>query len=266
MDSFKGKSALITGASSGIGYEFVKLFAKDGANLIITARSEERLLNIKREIENKHKVSVLVLAKDLSRSEAPEEICNQLGDKGIPVDILVNNAGVGYLGNFSDTDLEKHLKIIQLNILSLVHLTGLLLPSMIENGYGKILNVSSMGGFCGIPLHSVYSATKAFVLTFTESIAIELEGTGVTVTCLCPGPTKTNFFKSAEIENVRYVRYGLMGADKVAKVGFDALKNDKTIAVPGLRNKFFIFMERFIPRKTITKMAKKLHESNSPDI
>ncbi len=260
MDSFKGKYALITGASSGIGYEFVKLFAEDGSNLIIISRNEERLLNIKREIENEHKVNVLVLAKDLSKREAPEEICNQLEDENIPVDILINNAGVGYHGNFSDTDLERQLKMIQLNVLSLVRLTGLLLPSMIKKGYGKILNVASMAGFHGIPLHSIYSATKAFVLNFSESIAYELKGTGITVTCLCPGLTKTNFFKSADMENARLLRFGLMGADKVAKIGFDALRNNKTTVIPGLRNKFIIFLERLSPRKIIIRISKMLHE------
>jgi len=260
MDSFKGKYALITGASSGIGYEFVKLFAKDGSNLIITSRNEERLLNIKREIENEHKVNVLVLAKDLSKREAPEEIYNKLEDENIPVDILVNNAGVGYHGNFSDTDLERQLKMIHLNVLSLVHLTGLLLPSMIKKGYGKILNVASMAGFHGIPLHGVYSATKAFVLNFSESIAYELEGTGIAVTCLCPGLTKTNFFKSADMKNLKLLRFGLMGADKVAKIGFDALRSNKTTVIPGLRNKFAIFLERLSPRKTITRISKMLHE------
>lgn len=260
MDSFKGKYALITGASSGIGYEFVKLFAEDGSNLIIISRNEERLLDIKREIENEHKVNVLVLAKDLSKREAPKEICNQLENENVPVDILVNNAGVGYHGNFSDTDLERQLKMIQLNVLSLVHLTGLLLPLMIKKGYGKILNVASMAGFHGIPLHGVYSATKAFVLTFSESIAYELKGTGITVTCLCPGLTNTNFFKSADMENARLLRFGLMGTDKVAKIGFDALKNNKTTVIAGLRNKFIIFLERLSPRRIITRLSKTLHE------
>jgi len=260
MNSFKGKYALITGASGGIGYEFVKLFAEDGSNLIIISRDEERLLNIKRKIENEHKVNVLVLAKDLSKREAPKEICNQLENENIPVDILVNNAGVGYHGSFSDTDLERQLKMIRLNVLSLVHLTGLLLPSMIKKGYGKILNVASIAGFHGIPLHSVYSATKAFVLTFSESIAYELKGTGITVTCLCPGLTNTNFFESADMKNLKLLRFGLMGADKVAKIGFVALKNNRTTVIAGLRNKFIIFLERLSPRKLITRISKTLHE------
>ncbi len=260
MVCFKEKHVLITGASSGIGYEFVNLFAKDGANLVITSRNERKLINIKNMIEKEYNVKVFTISKDLVRTESPEEIYEQLKKENISIDILVNNAGFGYYGDFSDTDLGRQIDMIQLNVLSLVKLTGLLLPSMIEKGYGKILNVASMAGFQGIPHHNIYSATKAFVLIFSESIAREFEDKGITVTCLCPGPTDTNFFETAGMKSMGFKKFGLMSARKVAKVGFNALKKNKTIAIPGWKNKFVVFLERFIPRIVITKLAGKLHK------
>jgi short-subunit dehydrogenase len=260
MDFFKNKYALITGASSGIGYEFANLFAKDGANIVITARNEKKLLNIKNMIEKEYNVKVFTISKDLVKTESPEEIYEQLKRENISIDILVNNAGFGYLGYFSDTDLGRQIDMIRLNVLSLVKLTGLLLPSMIEKGYGKILNVASIAGFQGMPHHSIYSATKAFVLIFSESITRELEDKGITVTCLCPGPTDTNFFETAGIKSIVFRRFRLMSAREVAKVGFNAIKKNKTIAIPGLKNKLIVFLERFIPRIVIAKLAGKLHK------
>ncbi|MFC1562805.1 SDR family NAD(P)-dependent oxidoreductase [candidate division KSB1 bacterium] len=261
MAYFKGKNVLITGASMGLGYEFVKLFAMDGANLIITARSKSKLLEIKEEIEKKYNADVIVLEKDLIKKEAPEEIFNQLSENNIPVNVLVNNAGFGYYGDFSETDLDRQIDMIRLNVLSLVQLTGLFLPAMIEKGYGKIINVGSIAGFQGIPTHGIYSATKAFVMVFSESIADELEDKGIIVTCLCPGPTKTNFFKTAAIERTKISKFGLMKADKVAKIGYDALKKNKRIVISGTKNRIGIFIERFLSRKFITKLARKINEA-----
>ncbi len=260
MDSFKGRYVLITGASMGIGYEFAKLFAKNGANLVLIARSKDKLLGIKKEIENEYDVNTIVMVKDLITGNAPIEIYNELKEKNINADVLVNNAGFGYYGEFSETDLNRQLDMIRLNVMSLVQLTGLFLPDMIEKEYGKILNVGSIAGFQGIPTHSVYSATKAFVLLFSESIADELEGTGVTVTCLCPGSTVTNFFETAAMKRSRLHKFRLMKADKVAKIGFDALKKNKTIIISGTGNKIAMFLERFLPRKFVTNLAGRVNK------
>jgi len=260
MNSFKGRYVFITGASMGIGYELAKLSAEDGANLVLIARSEDKLLEIKKEIENEYDVNTVVMVKDLIIDNAPMEIYNEIKERNIDIDVLVNNAGFGYYGEFSETDLNRQLDMIRLNVMSLVQLTGLFLPDMIKKGYGKILNIGSIAGFQGIPTHSVYSATKGFVMLFSESIADELEGTGVTVTCLCPGPTVTNFFETATMKRSRLQKFRLMKANKVAKIGFDALKENKTIIISGTGNKIVIFLERFLPRKFVANLAGRINK------
>ena len=252
--------ALITGASSGIGYELAKVLAKDGKNLVIVARSQDKLEELKTEIENKYGTSVRVLPKDLSNPNAPQEIFSELEKDGVNVDVLVNNAGYGVYGMFSETDLREELAMIQVNATSLIHLTKLFLKQMLENKSGWILNVASLCSFLSSPLESVYCASKSLVLHFSEALANELQGTGVTVTCLCPGLAKTEFHKRAHMENTKVAKRKMMDAAAVAEAGYKALKKGKVVVIPGLIFKTAPLFARFAPRNLVTKVVRSQHE------
>jgi len=258
MADHEDRHALITGASSGIGYELAKLFAKDGKNLIIVSRNRNRLEQVKTEVENKYGTRVKVLSKDLSDPKAPLEIFAELEKEDIDVDVLVNNAGFGIYGMFSETDLQKELEMIEVNITSLTHLTKLFLKKMLENKSGKILNVASVVAFLPVPLFPVYSASKSYVLHFSEALANELRGTGVSLTCLCPGPTKTSFW--ANMENAKVAKGKKMDAAAAAEAGYMALKKGKVVAVPGLENKSLAILVRIFPRNLLTKIARSIME------
>lgn len=252
--------ALITGASSGIGYELAKVLAKDGKNIVIVARSQDKLEELKTEIENKYGTSVRVLPKDLSNPNAPQEIFSELEKDGVNVDVLVNNAGYCVYGMFSETDLQKELEMIQVNATSLIHLTKLFLKGMLENKSGSILNVASLCAFLPAPLESIYCATKSYVLHFSEALANELQGTGVSITCLCPGLAKTEFHKRAHMENTKVGKRKMMDAANVAEAGYKALKRGKVIVIPGLQYKFAPLLARVAPRNVITKILRSQHE------
>lgn len=256
------KTVLITGPTSGIGYELAKLFAKDGYGLVLIARNGPKLLDLKSEFEKEHSIFVKIIEKDLSRPSAPQEIFEALQKDSITIDILVNNAGYTNFGFFSKTDLKTELEMIQLNMTSLTHLTKLFLPEMVKRGQGKILNVASTAAFQPGPLMAVYYASKAYVLSFSEAIARELKGTGVTVTALCPGPTRTGFQKRGDIEGTRLVRSDLiMEAEPVARLGFLGLMKGKTVVVPGFKNKIFAFSSRLIPRDLMTRIVRAVQEA-----
>lgn len=259
MDS--RKTALITGASSGIGYEFTKLFARDGYNLVLVARSEQQLQKLADELREKHGIAVEVIAKDLSNANTPDEIFAELQQESLTVDALVNNAGFATYGKFSEIDLNAELQEMQVNMVTLTHLTKLFLPGMLKKGWGKILNVASTAAFQPGPLMAVYYATKAYVLSFSEALAEELRGTGVTVTALCPGPTQSGFQKRANMEDSRLFR-GRKVADAatVARIGYRGLMTNKTVVIPGLRNKVLAESVRFVPRKVVTRVAGNMQE------
>src|SRR5450432_952809 len=193
MKQNRTATALITGASGGIGYELAKLFAQDHYNLVLVARSGGKLVQLADDLQREFGISVKTIALDLAAIPAPQFLFDQLQREGIPIDILVNNAAYGKFGDFSDVKLYESLGQIQLNITALTHLTKLFLGPMIEHGSGKIMNVASIAGFQPGPLMAVYYATKAYVISFSEGLANELAGSGVTVTCLCPGTTDTGF-------------------------------------------------------------------------
>lgn len=260
MTGSKDGYALVTGASSGIGYELAKLFAKDGKNLIIVARNHKKLEELKTEIESKYATTVIVLPKDLSRPDAPREIFSELQNWNIDVEVLVNNAGFGVYGMFSETDIHEELAMIQVNVTSLIHLTKLFLKKMVDNGSGSILNVASLCSFLSAPLESVYCASKSMVLHFSEALANELQGTGVSVTCLCPGLAKTEFHKRAHMENSRVARQSMMDAATVAEAGYKAMKTGKFIVIPGLKYKFAPWFARFAPRNVVTRVVRAQHE------
>lgn len=254
MIGSKDRYALVTGASSGIGYELTKLFAKDGKNLVVVARSGDKLEDLKKELENKDGMKVKVLVKDLSKPDAAQEIFSELDKGHVAVDVLVNNAGFGLYGLFYQTELQEELKMIQVNVSALVHLTKLFLRQMIENRSGWILNVASAAGFAAFPLGSIYSATKSFVLIFSEALANELHGTGVRVTCLCPGPTDTIIWEKGNGQNCKLAKGRKMPASTVAKAGYSAFKRKKVIVVVGLKYSLAMQAYRILPRNVATRI------------
>lgn len=247
-------TALITGASSGIGLELARVFARNGYDLVLVARNQPRLEQIAAELKP---AQVQVLAKDLSLTEAPYEIF-----AAVPkVDVLVNNAGFGVYGKFLDTALADELEMLQVNMTALVVLTKLYLPAMVAARNGKIMNVASTAAFQAGPLMALYYATKAFVLSFSEAIANELKGSGVTVTTLCPGPTATEFQKRGKMEDSGLVKgRKVMDARSVAEIGYRGLMSGRTIVIPGFRNRILAESVRFMPRAVVTNVVRKIQE------
>jgi short-subunit dehydrogenase len=260
MIGSKEKYAIVTGASCGIGYELARILAKDGKNIVVIARSRDQLEDLKMEIENKHRTKVKVLAKDLSDPKAPPEIFSELEKEKIYVDVLVNNAGFGVYGMFLETDLREELDMIQVNAASLIHLTKLFLKGMVEDKSGYILNAASLCAFLPTPMEAVYCSTKAFVLHFSEALANELQGTGVSVTCLCVGLARTGFQKRAHMENCKVAKRKMMDAATVAEAGYNALKRGRVIEIPGLEYKFAPWFARFAPRNMVTRVVRSQHE------
>ena len=253
------KTALITGASGGIGYELAKLFARDHHNLVLVARSAGKLTQVADELQREFGISAKAFPLDLTVASAPQSLFDQLQREGVAVDILVNNAGYGVLGQFAQVSLEDNLGQIQLNITALTHLTRLFLGPMIERRSGKILNVASTAGFQPGPLMSVYYATKAYVISFSEALANELDGTGVTVTCLCPGATETGFQGRAGLENtLLFKKLRPMDAMTVARDGYRGLMAGKPIVISGFRNWLLAESLRFSPRRLVTAISRKV--------
>jgi short-subunit dehydrogenase len=246
----KKKTALITGATSGLGYEFVKLFANDDYNLVLVARNEQKLEEIKRSFTN---LEVTIIAKDLSVLGAAKEVFQEIDKKEIVIDVLVNNAGFGLLGKFDELDISKQLEMIQLNITALTELTYYFLPRLKQNS-GRILNVASTAAFQPGPLMAVYYASKAFVLSFSEALVEELKGSNVTVTTLCPGATKTNFGTVAKVEETKMFSRA-MDSDTVAQNGYEAMMRGKRVVVTGGLNKVGAIAAKFLPRSLGAKMA-----------
>ena len=254
------QTALITGASFGIGMELAKIFAREGFDLVLVARSGDKLREAAAEIERSHGVKTYCIVKDLTAAGAALDVFNETGSRGIRVDVLVNNAGVGLHGYFQETPREKELAMVRLNVEALTDLCKLFLPGMIGCGKGKILNVASTAAFQPGPLMAVYYATKAYVLSFSEALAHELSGTGVTVTCLCPGPTRSEFQKTAGIGHVKIFTHASMGAAPVAEAGYRGLMKGKKLVIPGLLNKIMAFSVRLTPRWLVPAVVRYLQE------
>lgn len=251
------RTALITGATSGLGYEFVKLFAKDGYNLVLVARNEQKMIEIKKSF---HDIHVTVICKDLSKSNSAKEVLEEIEKQGMSIDVLVNNAGFGSLGNFSESDIQTQLNMIQLNITTLTELTYYFLVKMRQKkDGGKILNVASTAAFQPGPLMAVYYATKAYVLSFSEALAEELLDSSITVTTLCPGPTKTNFGSIANVEGTKMFSRA-MDSEIVAKQGYDALIKGKRTIVTGGLNIAGTIAAKFLPRRIAGKVARSMAE------
>lgn len=255
------QTALITGASSGIGYDLAQIMAAD-FDLIVTARNQKKLEQLAQELEARHANHVHVVPADLARPEAPTQIFAEIDRRGLRVDALVNNAGFGAHGEFRSTVLEDELQMIQVNITAVTHLTKLALPGMLERKRGRILNVASTAGFQPGPLMAVYYATKAYVISFSEAIDNELKGTGVTVSCLCPGPTATEFATRADMETSRLFLLGRMRSLDVARAGYKGMLRGKRLVIPGIRNKMIMETVRFTPRKLVTAIARNMNGSS----
>lgn len=256
------KTTLITGASGGIGYELAKVFAQNKHNLVLVARSEQKLHQIAQDFQQKYGVTVKVLAKDLTKTTAPDELYQELKQEDIQIDILVNNAGFATYGFFHELDLNEELQLLQLNIVALTHLTKLFVKDMVKRRSGKILNVASTAAFQPGPLMAVYYASKAYVLSFSEAIANELKDKGVTITALCPGPTESGFQKRAAMEDSKLVKdQKIMDAATVAEIGYQALQNDKTVVIPGFKNKVLAMAPRFVPREMTTQLVRNVQAS-----
>ena len=251
--------ALITGASSGIGLDLANLLAQGGHDLVLVARNEEALRAVAAECE-KSGIKAHVLAKDLSNGNAAQEIFDELTGRGIVVEVLVNNAGFGTHGMFVRTKLDDEVGMIQVNITALIQLTRLFLPQMVSRKSGRIMNVGSMAGFVPGPYMSVYYATKAFVLSHSIALAQEVKKSGVIVSVLCPGPTRTDFQRRAKIaESKLFKRPRSMTSMDVAKAGYEGLMKDKLIVVPGFSNKVIRIASKLAPRRIIARVAGKMN-------
>ena len=260
--------ALITGGTSGIGYELAKVFATKGHNLILVARDEADLTITRNELLELG-VDVQIISKDLFDKQAPFELYEEICSKGYDVNILVNNAGQGQYGEFAETNIYRELSIIQLNISSLVVLTKLFLQDMIKKGDGKIMNLSAVSSKTPGPLNSVYHGTKAFVQSFTQAIAAEVEGKGINVMVLLPGATDTDFFNKADMQQSKVAKGGLEDAKKVAQDGYDALMKGKHMKVSGgFKNKVKVALSNVLSDKAAAKKTQKeqspIEEKQSP--
>lgn len=246
---------LVTGASSGIGREIAKIFAKNGCNLTIIARRENRLKKLANEMNDKYNTDTFIISKDLASIKAADEVLSILKNNSLNVDILVNNAGFNEFGKFTKTRWEKELEMINLHIITTTRLIKLLLPHMIKRKFGRIMNVSSISGIVTTPTTSVYAGIKAFLLNFSESLNIELEGTGVSVTILCPGFTRTEITDSMTESANLFTKLILKSPEKVAKKAFNAAMEGRDISVPGLHYKIMNGLTRILPRKFVGKIA-----------
>jgi short-subunit dehydrogenase len=251
------KTVLITGASGGIGKELANRFVKDSYNMVLVARSEGKLEELAKEYREGYGVQVTVYAKDVSLPGVAEEIASDLKKKGITVDYLVNNAGFGLYGEFLETQLEQEMNMIDVNIKALTIMTKLFLPDMVKRCRGGVMNVASVGAFYPGPLMSVYFATKAYVLSFTEALENELSGTAVTVTALCPGPTATGFTGRAELGSSKLYKSGVMEVGEVADEAYRDFLRGKTLIIPGAVHRFITSLPRLLPRKVMARLIKE---------
>jgi short-subunit dehydrogenase len=256
-DCWRGKWALVTGASSGIGWALAEELAAGGAHIVLTARRRQRLTQLRKRLRKAHAVRVEVLAADLNQPDGPEEIFAFTNERGIVVDLLVNNAGVGSYGQFCASDRLRELGIVQVNCSAVVHLTHLYLPGMVERRSGNILIVASTGAYQGVPYMATYAASKAFDLLFAEALAEEVKRYGVRVCALCPGPTMSEFQKVAGVPGQMAVALEEK-ADQVARIGLRALAAGEHSVISGFTNWLGMEVQRIAPRRFVTCAAEKL--------
>lgn len=265
MKSPKQETVLITGASSGIGQHLAREFARHGHPLVIVSPVEAEIRDVAQSLEREFAVTVHPIAKDLTTENSAEEIFDEVSQAGLSIDILANNAGKGQRGRFWENPPERDLEMIRLNIEAVVRLTRLFLPPMLERGSGRILNTASIAGFEPGPNLAIYHATKAFVLSLSESLATELQDTGVTVTALCPGPTDTDFFSKAEmIDTPAFQTANVMPPQPVAEAAYAALMKGERVIVPGMMNKVAVAGRRITSEEVQAKKNEKLYSDRDP--
>lgn len=250
---------LITGASSGIGYELAKLFKRDGYNLILVARDKEKLQMAVDKLNNE-KNKIIMLDVDLSREDEVDKLIKYINKNEIDINILVNNAGIGSFGEFAEIDWKTEEKLIDINIKALTKLTKYFLPKMIEKKSGGILNVASTAAFASGPRMATYYASKAYVLNLTEAIHEEVKEYGINISCLCPGPVRTSFQSKAGIKKSEKAKKYLMNADIVAKVGYDKFKKGEVIIIPGFKNRVLVNANKLLPRAISRKIILKTNK------
>src|SRR6476620_8549767 len=249
----KGATVLITGASGGIGADMARIFAREGYNLVLVARSENKMQELARDLTKQHNTQITILPYDLVDPAVPEQIFKILAEKQIKIQLLVNNAGFGEYGFFEEIKLQRELDMMQLNMGAVVILSKLFLAQLPKGEPGKILNVASTAAFQPGPLMAVYYATKAFVLSFSGALANELEDRNVTVTALCPGPTKTGFEQDANLSGSDLFASNVASAEEVAQAGYKGMMVGDTVVIPGARNKTLAFAVRLAPRSFVTR-------------
>ncbi|MBI4417551.1 MAG: SDR family oxidoreductase [Ignavibacteriales bacterium] len=256
----QNKTALVTGASGGIGYDLATVFAENGYNVVLVARSEDKLLALANQAQQIFGVSAMVIAKDLTRPESPGEITRELDAAGVFVDILVNNAGFGLLGRFGYSDNGEELGMLQLNVVTPVHLTKLLLPAMLARGSGRILNVASIAGFQPGPFMTNYHATKAYLISFSLGLAEEVRDRGITVSVLCPGPMATGFRARAGIRRRALGGIAEMDSRVVARAAYEGLMAGRPLIVPGFFNKLGTVAVRFLSARLVSRIVASIQK------
>jgi len=256
MANWQGKWALVTGASAGIGWELASQLAASGANLVLTARRTERLEQLAAELRERHKIQTEVFPVDLAQPQAPEDLFRFTEQKRLPIEVLINNAGFGAYGDFYKTDQQRLLDMVQVNVATVVHLTHLFLPAMVERRSGYVMIVASTAAFQPVPFISTYAATKGFDLLFAEGLAEELRPHGVRVCALCPGSTTTEFFQVAGQPS--QLAGAQESSEKVARVGLQALAAGKSRVISGARNWLAVESQRLAPRSLVTRVAARM--------
>ncbi len=257
------QTVLITGASSGIGWDFAHLFARDHFRVILTGRNEARLHELSQQLTQNYQAKCFVIGKDLGQPNAAQELFDDLQKQSLTIDVLVNNAGFGGFGAFAEQSADMQLAMLQLNMVSLTQLTKLFLPHMLEQKNGRILNVASVAAFLPGPYMALYYATKAYVLSFSSALSEELRGSGLTCTCLCPGPTATHFFHNAGNDHGLGPASLRMSSAAVARIGYRAMQRGQAVVIAGWMNTLQTWMLRFTPRSWIVKFIAKLQKTKT---
>jgi uncharacterized protein len=257
----EGRTALVTGASGGIGAEFCRRFARDRYDLIMVARSGAVMEELAQDLEERHHITTHVLPKDLAHPHASREIAQNVASRGVHVDVLVNNAGFALFGLFADEEEQEITDLMQVNVVALTELSRLFAPGMVERGWGRILNVASTAAVQPGPLMAAYYASKAYVLSLSIALSEELKGTGVTVTAVCPGPVPTGFQARASMEDSKLAqRRKMPSAQEIADFAYDAMERGKPMVVEGTLNRVGVFGTRLISRPLAARIARKAQE------
>lgn len=253
--------AIVTGASAGLGADFARLLAEDNHDVVLVARRLDRLQELAASLQTQYKITAHCVDVDLNQPNAAVSVQQYLEKHQLQADVLINNAGFGGHGKFDEQDLSNQLSMVQVNVAALVQLTGLILPGMLKRKQGRIMNLASTAAFQPGPLMAIYYATKAFVLSFSEALHYENRGTGVTITCVCPGATRTEFQQAAQMNEARlFNTRWVMDSMTVARQGYQAMKQGKRVIVNGKMNNFMAFMTRITPRPVVLRIAKRMQE------